>query len=60
MRSFAQIAVCIAAALPEDVNAKRTFDAAPVIRLQSNQHRIELSPIIKWLLFQMVSFSSWS
>jgi hypothetical protein len=42
----------LAAALPEDVNAMRTFDVVPVIRLQSNQHRIELPIVIKRLFSQ--------
>jgi len=33
----------------------RTFDAAPVVCLQSNQHRIELPLVIKWLSFQLIS-----
>jgi hypothetical protein len=41
-----------------DVNAMRTFDAAPVIRLQSNQHRTELLPFIKWLLSHLISLCS--
>jgi hypothetical protein len=40
------------------MNAMRTFDVVPVIRLQSDQHRIELPIFIKWLLFQMISFAS--
>jgi hypothetical protein len=34
----------------------RTFDAAPVVCLQSNQHRIELPPVIKRLSFQLISY----
>jgi hypothetical protein len=45
---------------PKGMNAMRTFDVVPVIRLQSDQHRIELPIFIKWLLFQMISFDSWS
>ncbi len=50
----------VAAALPEDVNAMRTFDVVPVIRLQSNQHRAELLLVIKRLFFQLISSNSWS
>ncbi len=54
----ASIPDTVAAVLPEDVNAMRTFDVVPVIRLQSNQQRTELPLIIKRLLFQMISFDS--
>ena len=47
----------VAAVLPEDVNAMRTFDVVPVIRLQSNQHRIELPIVIKRLFSQRNSLS---
>ncbi len=47
-----------AAVLPADVHTMRTFDAAPVICQQSNQHRTELAFVIKWLLYQMISFAS--
>ncbi len=42
----------VAAVLSENVNAMRTFDVVPVIRLQSNQHRIELPIVIKRLFSQ--------
>ena len=41
-----------------NMNIMRTFDVLPVVRLQSNQHRIELSLIIKRLLLQMISLPS--
>ncbi len=58
--SCASIPDKVAAVLPEDVNAMRTFDVVPVIRLQSNQHRIELPIVIKRLFSQRNSFKSWS
>jgi hypothetical protein len=36
----------------------RTFDVVPVIRLQSNQHRIELPIVINRLFSQMNSSTS--